>query len=331
MTRPSARAEDTTSAPPVTPAARRSSTGHDATEVVRIRHYGRWVSTIVVVVLIAMFVHTLLTNDNFHWSVVFSYFTSASILTGLRNTILLTVLAMLVGLVFGVVLAVGKDSRNPVLSSACSGYVGFFRGTPLLVQLLFWFNLAALYPVLSLGVPFGPAFVTLNANTLITPFIAAILGLGLNEAAYMAEIVRAGLQSVDHGQTQAAQALGMTGRQIFRRIVLPQAMRVIIPPTGNETISMLKTTSLVSVISLPELLYAAQIIYSRTYEVIPLLITASLWYLVLTGVLSIGQHYLEKRFKRGDMARTNRSGVAAFASDALRSRRLARRSAGDPS
>jgi polar amino acid transport system permease protein len=302
--------------------------GHDAREVVRIRHYGRWVSTVVVVVLAAMFVHTLLTNANFQWGVVFDYFGSASILTGLRNTVVLTVVAMLVGLVFGVVLAVGKDSRNPVLSSDCSLYIGFFRGTPLLVQLIFWFNLAARYPVLSLGVPFGPAFVTLDANTLITSFVAAILGLGLNEAAYMAEIVRAGLQSVDHGQTQAAQALGMTQRQIFRRIVLPQAMRVIIPPTGNETISMLKTTSLVSVIALPELLYASQIIYSRTYQVVPLLITASLWYLVLTGILSIGQHYLERHFKRGEMQRQNRSGVAAFFSEGLRSRRAARRAVG---
>ena len=331
MTQPSARRAESTAALPAPVGQRVPSSatpGHDAKEVVRIRHYGRWVATVVVVVLAAMFVHTLLTNKHFQWNVVFGYFGSASILTGLKNTILLTVIAMAVGLVFGVVLAVGKDSRNPIVSSACSLYIGFFRGTPLLVQLLFWFNLAALYPVLSLGIPFGPSFVTLNANSLITPFMAAILGLGLNEAAYMAEIVRAGLQSVDHGQTQAAQALGMTGRQIFRRIVLPQAMRVIIPPTGNETISMLKTTSLVSVISLPELLYASQIIYSRTYEIIPLLITASLWYLVLTGVLSIGQHYLERHYKRGEMQRQNRSGVAAFMSEALRSRRAARRAAG---
>ena len=326
MTRPSApRAEPAGAF--ATPGAPPAAGEHDAREVVRVRHYGRWASTVVVLVLAAMFVHTLLTNDNFQWGVVFGYFHSASILTGLRNTVVLTVIAMLVGLVLGVVLAVGKDSRNPVVSSACSLYIGFFRGTPLLVQLIFWFNLAALYPVLSLGVPFGPAFVTLNANAIITSFVAAILGLGLNEAAYMAEIVRAGLQSVDHGQTQAAQALGMTRRQIFRRIVLPQAMRVIIPPTGNETISMLKTTSLVSVIALPELLYASQIIYSRTYEVIPLLITASLWYLVLTGVLSIGQHYLERHFKRGEMQRQHRSGVAAFLSDLLRSRRAARRAA----
>lgn len=164
MTRPSApRAETPATAADVAavaPAPREVS--HDAREVVRIRHYGRWVSTVVVIVLAAMFVHTLLTNANFQWSVVFGYFGSASILTGLRNTVLLTVVAMIVGLVFGVILAVGKDSRNPVISSACSLYIGFFRGTPLLVQLIFWFNLAALYPVLSLGIPFGPSFVTLK-------------------------------------------------------------------------------------------------------------------------------------------------------------------------
>jgi len=215
------------------------------------------------------------------------------------------------------------------VASACSFYVGFFRGTPLLVQLIFWFNLAALYPAIAFGVPFGPHLVTGDANKLITPFVAAILGLGLNEAAYMAEIVRAGLLSVDHGQTQAAQALGMTQRQIFRRIVLPQSMRVIIPPTGNQTISMLKTTSLVSVIALHDLLYASQIIYSRTYLVIPLLITASLWYLIVTTVLSVGQYYIERHFKRGDMQRQAPRGVGAFLVEVFRNRHhLATRTTG---
>ena len=272
-------------------------------EVVRLRHPGRWVAVAVVVVLLAMLVNSLIRNPNFQWDVVFGYFLDASILDGLRNTILLTVVAMLVGLLLGIVLAVARDSDNPIVAGASALYIGFFRGTPLLVQLIFWFNLSALYPTLSLGVPFGPSFVEGNVNTLITPLIAAVLGLGLNEAAYMAEIVRAGLQSVDPGQTQAAQALGMTRRQVFRRIVLPQALRVIIPPTGNETIGMLKTTSLVSVISLPELLYASQIIYSRTYEVIPLLLTASIWYLILTTVLTIAQSFLERRLRRGDAQR----------------------------
>ncbi|WP_240615983.1 amino acid ABC transporter permease [Nakamurella deserti] len=269
-------------------------------EVVSLRHPGRWVAVAVVVVLAVVVVTSLITNENYRWDVVFRYFTSAGILDGLRNTLLLTLLAMVVGLVLGIVLAVARDSKNPIVSGAALLYIGFFRGTPLLVQLIFWFNLSALYPTLGLGIPFGPTFVSGSANDLITPLTAAVLGLGLNEAAYMAEIVRAGLQSVDSGQTQAAQALGMTGRQVFRRIVLPQALRVIIPPTGNETISMLKTTSLVSVIALPELLFAAQVIYSRTYQVIPLLITASLWYLILTTVLTVGQTFLERRLRRGD-------------------------------
>jgi polar amino acid transport system permease protein len=269
-------------------------------QVVRLKHPGRWVAFGVVVVIAVAVVWSLVTNERFQWDVVFGYLFSASLLRGLGMTLLLTVVAMVVGVVLGIVLAVGRDSRNPVVAGAAGAYIGFFRGTPLLVQLIFWFNLSALYPVIALRVPFGPTLLSADSNALITPLVAAILGLGLNEAAYMAEIVRAGLQSVDSGQTQAAQALGMRGRQVFSRIVLPQALRVIIPPTGNQTISMLKTTSLVSVISLPELLYAAQIIYSRTYEVIPLLIAASLWYLALTTVLSIGQGFLERRLGRGD-------------------------------
>jgi polar amino acid transport system permease protein len=195
-----------------------------------------------------------------------------------------------------VVFAVMRLSANPVVRTAAFAYVNFFRGTPVLVQLLFWFNLAALYPVITLGIP----GVQLDANQLITPMTAAILGLGLNQGAYMSEIVRAGILSVDHGQTEAAEALGITRLQTMRRVVLPQAMRVIIPPTGNETIGMLKTTALVSVISVPELLYSAQIIYARTFETVPLLIVASLWYLLITSILTVGQYYLERRFARGN-------------------------------
>jgi polar amino acid transport system permease protein len=269
--------------------------------VVPVRHWGQWIVTVVMIVLAAVLVQSLLTNPRFQWNTVFAFFFNGQIVKGLGTTIALTVIAMVVGVVIGVVMALGRESRNPVVAAAASLYVGFFRGTPLLVQLIFWFNLAALYPVLSLGVPFGPALLSGDTNVLITPFAAAILGLGLNEGAYMSEIVRAGLQSVDPGQTQAAQALGMKKGQVFRRIVLPQAMRVIIPPTGNETISMLKTTSIVSVIAIPEILWQAQAIYSKSYQVIPLLITVSLWYLLLTTVLSVGQHYLERHFKRGDL------------------------------
>ncbi len=268
-------------------------------QIVPVRHPGRWAATVVVAVLGAMLVSTLVTNPRYQWGIVGQYFFSDSIVDGLRRTIELTVLSMLAGLVLGIVLAVTRLSPNPIVSSASGLYIAFFRGTPLLVQLIFWYNLSALYPTLSIGVPFGPSFVSGSSNAFITPLVAALLGLTLNEGAYMAEIVRAGLQSVDTGQTEAAQALGMSRGHILRRIVLPQAMRVIVPPTGNETISMLKTTSLVSVLSLPDLLYSAQIIYSRTYETIPLLITASLWYLIMTSILTAGQAFLERRFSRG--------------------------------
>jgi polar amino acid transport system permease protein len=199
-------------------------------------------------------------------------------------------------------------SPNPLVAGASGFYIWFFRGTPVLVQILFWSFISALYPKISLGIPFGgPEFVHANANTLITPFLAAILALGLNEAAYMAEIVRAGIISVDEGQNDAASALGMTRLQTMRRIVLPQAMRVIIPPTGNETISMLKTTSLVSVIAYPELLYSAQLIYAVNYLQIPLLLTASIWYLVVTTILSIGQYYIERHYGRGASSRGQRA------------------------
>lgn len=271
--------------------------------VVPLRRWGQWVVTFVILLLAAMLVHSVITNPNFQWATVFSYFFDGRVLRGLLMTLLLTLIAMVVGIAIGIVMAVGRQSRNVVVSGAAGAYVWFFRGTPLLVQLIFWFNLAALYPTLGLGIPFAPPFVSVETNALITPFLAAILGLGLNEGAYMSEIVRAGLLSVDPGQTDAAEALGMRKLQVFRRIVLPQAMRVIIPPTGNETISMLKVTSLVSVIAIPDLLYAVQIIYSQNFKVVPLLITVSLWYLLVTTVLSIGQFFVERRFTRGDRKR----------------------------
>lgn len=206
---------------------------------------------------------------------------------------------MLIGVVGGVVLAVMRLSPNPLLSGSAWVYIWVFRGTPVLVQLLFWNFLGALWAKISIGVPFGPAFWSENTNSLIPVFTAALLGLGLNEAAYMAEIVRGGIQSVPEGQTEASHALGMSQFATMRRIILPQAMRVIIPPTGNETISMLKTTSLVSVISLEELLRAGQNIYSRTFQTIPLLITVSLWYLFLTSILTVGQYYIERYYARG--------------------------------
>jgi polar amino acid transport system permease protein len=268
-------------------------------KAVPVRHPGRWVGVAVIAVLVAMLVHSFLTNPNFQWDVVGEYLFSDPVLRGLRNTLILTVLAMAIGIVGGVLLAVMRLSPNPVLAGAAAVYIWLFRGTPVITQLIFWNFLAALYPRLGLGIPFGPTFVSVDTNAVISVFAASLLGLGLNEAAYMAEIVRGGIQSVDPGQSEAAGALGLSRTQTLRRIVLPQAMRVIVPPTGNETISMLKTTSLVVVIAYFELTVAVQTIYSRTFQTIPLLIVAALWYLALTSVLSIGQMFIERRFGRG--------------------------------
>lgn len=271
----------------------------ESIKAVPVRHYGRWVAVAALAVLAAMLVHTLLTNERFRWDVVGEYVFSAPILGGLRNTLILTVLSMVIGVLGGLVLAVMRLSPNPVLTGVSGAYIWLFRGTPLIAQLLFWNFLAALYPRLSLGVPFGPEFVSFDTNQLINQFAACLLGLGLNEAAYMAEIVRSGILAIDQGQTEAASALGMSRPQTLRRIVLPQAMRVIVPPTGNETIAMLKTTSLVTVIGYFELLTVAQRIYSQNFQTIPLLIVAAAWYLALTSLLSIGQHYVERYYGRG--------------------------------
>ena len=264
------------------------------------RHPGRWVATAFVALLAAMLLHTLISNPRFEWSVVGQYFTSQTILLGVRRTLELTAIAMVSGVSLGVMLAVMRLSPNPILSSASWLFVWFFRGSPLLVQLLFWYNLSALFPDITLGIPFvGPDFIALDANALITPYLAALLGLGLNEAAYSAEIIRAGIISIDHGQTEAAQSIGMSRGRLLRRVVLPQAMRVILPPLGNDTINMLKMSALVSIIAVPELLFAAQTIYTRTFETIPLLLVAVLWYLIVVSVLSVIQYYIERHFARG--------------------------------
>ncbi|MBN9759642.1 ABC-type amino acid transport system, permease component [Pseudonocardia sp. Ae406_Ps2] len=268
-------------------------------DAIGVRHPGRWIAIAVLAVLGAMLVNSLLTNENFGWPVVAQYLFAGPVLNGLANTLVLTVLSMLIGIVGGIGLAVMRLSPNPVLSGVSGVYLWLFRGTPLIAQLLFWSFLSSLYPNLSLGIPFGPEFVVFDTNSLITPFLACLLGLGLNEAAYMAEIVRGGIQSVDQGQSEAAGALGMTRAQTLRRVVLPQAMRVIIPPTGNETIGMLKTTSLVVVIGYTDLLTSVQRIYSTNFQTIPLLIVAAAWYLLLTSLLTAGQRVVERRYGRG--------------------------------
>jgi polar amino acid transport system permease protein len=272
----------------------------DDIRAVPVRRPGRWIASAIVVLVAASIVRSIASNKRFQWHVVGQYLFDSRILHGVVVTLELTVVSMVIGVALGIVLAVMRLSPNPLVSSSSWVYIWFFRGTPLLVQLLFWFNIAALFPTIDLGIPFGPSFVHPHANSLVTPFVSALLGFGLNEGAYMAEIVRAGIISVDEGQSQAAQSLGMTRLQIMRRIVLPQAMRVILPPTGNETISMLKSTSLVLVLgSVFDLLFEASQIYSATFQTIPLLIVASIWYLVLTSVSYMGQYFLERRFGRG--------------------------------
>jgi polar amino acid transport system permease protein len=267
---------------------------------VSVRHPGRWVSAAIVAAVVAQFIHWGLTSPALKWDIVGKYLFSTNVLKGVQATIVLTIIAMVMGVVFGVLLAVMRLSANPIVSGASWVYIWFFRGTPVLVQLVFWYAVPAVLRSISVGIPFGPGWlVTDDPKTLITQFVAVCLGLGLNEAAYMAEIARAGILSVDEGQVEAASALGMTRLLSMRRIVLPQAMRVIVPPTGNETISMLKTSSLASVVGYQELFGRTQIIASTTFQVIPLLLVASLWYLFMTTILTIGQYYVERRFARG--------------------------------
>jgi len=280
----------------------------DSIPVVPLRHPVRSAIAVALILVAISAAWDVAANKRYHWDVVMSFLFSPQIMTGAGLTLVLTVVSMTVGIALGTVLAIMRLSANPIVSTISRGYIWFFRGTPLLVQLIFWYNIAALYPVIALGLPFGgPSIVIGSANVLISPLGAALLGLSLNEAAYMAEIIRGGIGSVDKGQYDAARALGMNGGKLMRRVILPQAMRVVLPPTGNQVISMLKGTSLVSVLAISDLLYSAQIIYSNNYQTIPLLIVASLWYLLMTTVLSFFQNKLERRYGRGFDVTTRRA------------------------
>jgi polar amino acid transport system permease protein len=284
-----------TSAPVVTP--------HADEPIVRLRHPWRWVAVAVIGLYLAEVIWFFATSDAMKWDLVRGYLFEESIMRGLWMTVKLTVVAMLVGIALGTVLAIMRLSDNPVLRGLAGGYIWLFRGTPILVQLLFWFFLGTVMPEVTFGIPFGPELTLGATSDVITPFTAAILGLGLNEAAYMAEIVRAGIGAVDKGQTEAAQALGMSPVTTYRRVVLPQAARVVVPPTSNQVISMLKLTSLVLVIGLADLLTTAQLIYGRNFEQIALLIVASFWYLVMTTILTLVQGRVERRLGRSDLTR----------------------------
>jgi polar amino acid transport system permease protein len=266
---------------------------------VDVFHPSWWIGGAVLLGLVVLFIRLLVTNENLQWSVVWEYLFSREILAGLGRTLMLTFLSMILGLIIGTVIAVMRLSRNPVFQVTSWAWIWFFRGVPPLVQLVFWYNLGLLIPEVSIGIPFGPTLWSASTNSLITPLSAALLGLSFTESAYAAEMIRAGIQAISHGQTEAAATLGMTQAQTLRRIVLPQAVRIIVPPIGNDTISMLKFTSLVSVLALPDLLYSAQMIYSRTYQTIPLLIVATIWYLVLSTILTLAEHYIEHRLKDG--------------------------------
>jgi polar amino acid transport system permease protein len=268
---------------------------------ISVRHPGRWFAVAGIAVLVTMFINSLATNPNWQWQFQWRNAFNSPVMQGVWTTLWLTVVSMVVGVLLGIVLAVMRLSPNPVLSGAAWSYIWVFRGTPVLVQLVIWANLGSLYRTVSLGIPFGPGWLSADTRNLVPNAVAALLGLGLNEAAYMSEIIRAGILSVDEGQSEAAAALGLSRMQTMRRIVLPQAMRVVVPPTGNETISMLKTTSLVSAVPFAELFFQTTSIGSRTFQVFPMLVTASLWYLSMTSVLMVGQYYLERYYARGSV------------------------------
>ncbi len=289
-------------------------------QAVPVRHPGRWIAAAVIALLIAMFVHMLLTNPVFQWGFMFDNMFSPPVLRGARTTLIMTVLAMLLGILLGIVVAIMRLSPNPVVSGAAWSYVWFFRAIPRIVLLFFCANLGALYGTYDLGIPFDRQlmgllglsgdlrFLGLDGNQIFSGFTAGLLGLVLSEAAYMAEIVRAGIQAVDPGQTEAASALGMSRGKTLRRIVLPQAMRVIVPPTGNETIAMLKDTSLLIAVPVTsELNFQLRAIGSRTFQIIPMAVASILWYLALSSLLMVGQHFLEKRFSRGFGSRETRA------------------------
>jgi polar amino acid transport system permease protein len=282
--------------------------GMDPAQKPRLRRrsgfeYAAWAACILLALGI---LYSLVTNPNFQWDVVAKYMTHESILRGIVLTIVLTVVSMVLGTLLGLILAIMRSSSIKPIAATAGVYITMFRGTPVLVQLIFWFNIAALYPNLSI------AGINVDVNALITPIMAAIIGLTLNEAAYMAEIIRGGFSSVGKGQIEAADSLGMSGAMKMRKVIIPQAMPSIIPATGNQVIGMFKETSLVSVLGVAELLQSAQLIYARTYETIPLLIVASLWYLAMTLILSYPQSQLEKKYSRSTARLPRKAKVAVL-------------------
>jgi polar amino acid transport system permease protein len=268
--------------------------------IVPPRRVGRWVAVALLTIFAMQMVHSAAVNENFHWGVFWKYLFADPVLHGVMWTLILTVAAMAVAVSIAITLVIMRDSDNWILRWLAWVWVWFFRGTPAYTQLLFWGLFSVLFPVLSLSIPFGPTLVSVETKWIVTPAMAAVLGLGFNESAYLAEIFRAGFKAIDRGQTEAAQAIGMTKPRIWLRILMPQAMRTIVPPTGNETIGMLKLTSLVLAIPFTlDLMFATSAIANRTYLPIPLLMVAAFWYLSVTSILMVGQFWLERHFGKG--------------------------------
>ncbi|TKV60854.1 amino acid ABC transporter permease [Nakamurella flava] len=278
---------------------RSSSLDPSSLTVVRSRHPWRWAAAAGALVLVAQFVNGLITNPGWDWPAFADYFTAPAVLRALWLTVQLTIYGTVLGFALGIALAAARLSKNPVLQTISWTYVWAFRSIPLIVQLLFWFNIAYLYQSISIGVPFGPGLFSVDVNSTISGMAAAVIGLGLHQAAYSAEIIRGGILSVDPGQLEAAAALGLPRRRQFFRIVLPQAMRGILPNAANEVISLFKGTSIVSTMAIAELFYQVQVIYGRNGRVVPLLMVATVWYIVLTTALSVVQYYVERHYAKG--------------------------------
>lgn len=271
--------------------------------VVPQRRYGIWVGTALALFLAFLIIRAFASNPAFAWPTVVGYLLHPSVMRGLGNTLMLTAVIMILAIIVGTVIAIMRVSPSPVLRAFAGLYVWFFRGVPALIQLIFWFNLSLLVREVSLTIPFVGTLFSVRTNDFMTPFFSAVVALSLCEAGYMAEIIRAGIKSVPSGQAEAASALGMPYRMILKRITLPQAMRFVLPPTGNEAINLLKMTSLVTFIAVDDLFYSAQSIYARTFETIPLLIVVAFWYLAVVSIMSVGQHFLERHFGRSDTRR----------------------------
>ncbi|WP_329419358.1 amino acid ABC transporter permease [Streptomyces sp. NBC_01268] len=292
-----------TSDPPVDvpprPAAAADPADPAVLKVVPVRHPWRWVAVVATAVVLAQFLNGLITNPGWEWDVFARFFTAEAILRAVWVTLQLTFYGTALGFGLGIVLAFMRLSASPFLKAVAFGYIWAFRSIPLIVQLLFWFNLAYLYKELSFGIPFGPSLFSFDTMGLVGAMSAAVLGLALHQAAYAAEIVRGGVLAVDGGQLEAAASLGIPRLRQLRRIVLPQAMRSILPNAANEIISLFKGTSIVSVMAIGELFYQVQVVYGRNGRVVPLLMVATAWYILLTTALSIVQHYVERHYAKG--------------------------------